>query len=318
MTQQVATEQPAAAGSEAPSVEDRFADQLFGSEQPGEEEQEENQPDSAGTEESAAQPKEETPPAAALEEVEWEGVKLGQYPKETAEKVRSALMAQQDYTVKTQEVAEQRRMVEMRAQAMQHEAQFQQSISQELNQLSTLDAQIAQYKEVNWAALDAQQMMQAKIGLDSLKDQRQELLQQLQGKRTEFDGRINSLRAEARSKGEAFLKKHIPNWGTDAQKELMSYGQAQGYSDVELANVVDPRVILTLHKASQWDKLQSQKGKVIKEAPKVPPVLKPGASNTQTAKATAEAQYRKSLREAKSPGERQQIIQARFANKLGL
>lgn len=300
-------EQPVSTGSEQPSVQDRFADQLFG-EQP---EEEQEQTDSAVVEESAQEPAEKQAEAAALEEVEFEGEKYQLPPK-----LKSALMAKHDYTVKTQEVAEQRRMVEIRAQAMQHEAQFQQSISQELQQLHQLDAQIAQYKEVNWAALDAQQMMQAKIALDTLKENRQSLVQGIEGKRGEFDTRIQSLRAEARTKGESFLKSKIPNWGPDVQKELASYGAAEGYSEVELAQVVDPRIINTLYKAAQWDKFQSQKGKTLQKAATAPPVLKPGASTQQTAKATAENAYRKALREAKSPGERSKLIQERFAQKL--
>lgn len=310
MAQEVATEQPATAGSEQPSVEDRFTGHLFG-EQPGEVQEE--TADSAATEESQEPKAEETPAVPALEEVEFEGEKYQLPPK-----LKSALMAKHDYTVKTQEVAEQRRMVEMRAQAMQHEAHFQQSVAQELNQLSQLDAQIAQYNDVNWSGLGAEDMMRARFALDKLKEDRNNLAQQLQGKRGEFDQKIHSLRVEARNKGEAFLKGKIPNWGPDVQKELQAYGTAEGYSDVELAGVVDPRIINTLWKASQWDKLQSQKGKVLQKAQQAPPVLKPGASSTQTAKATQEATYRKSLREAKTPQERSQIIQARFATKLGL
>jgi hypothetical protein len=308
---QATQEQPASTGSEqTSSVEDRFAGHLFG-EQP-EEEQVETPADSAAPEESAPAEAAETPQAPALEEVEFEGEKF-QLPS----KIKSALMAQQDYTVKTQEVAEQRRMVEMRAQAMQHEAHFQQSVSQELTQLSQLDAQIAQYKEVNWASLGAEDMMRAKFALDQLKEQRSGLEQQIQGKRGEFDNKIQSLRVEARNKGEAFLKKAIPNWGAEVQKELASYGTQEGYSEVELSAVVDPRIIKTLWKAQQYDKLQSQKAASLKTAAKAPPVLKPGASTQQTAKANAENAYRKALREAKSPGERSRIIQERFAQKLG-
>lgn len=309
--------QPAPGPVEQPSLEDRIADQFL----PPDDEQaeqapeaEEAQADSEAAEESA-KPAE---PAPALEEVEWDGVKLGAYPKETAEKVRSALMAQKDYTVKTQEIAEQRRMVDMRAQALQLEGQFQQSVSQELQQLSQLDFQIAQYKTVNWAALNTEEMMRAKMALDTLKEERAKFAGQIQGKRAEFDKKQAAVRAKARADGEAYLKKNIPTWGPDVQKELTSYGISEGYSDVELGNLNDPRVVKTMWKASQWDKLQSQKGSALREAAKAPPVLKPGASTQQTAKATEDATYRKSLREAKTPGERAQIIQRRFAKKLGL
>lgn len=305
-------EQPQAGSEQTQSLQDRFAGKLFGGEQ-SEEQPEETQADLAATEESQTQAAETQTQAPALEEVDFEGEKYQLPPK-----IKSALMAQQDYTVKTQEVAEQRRMVDLRAQALQHEAQFQQSIVQELNQLAQLDFQIAQYNNVDWTSLDAQQMMRAKIAHDSLKESRAAVEKQIEGKRGEFDQKMSTTRAEAKAKGEAFLKRAIPNWGLDVQKELAAYGTSRGYSEVELSQVNDPRFVEALWKASQWDKLQSQKGKALQQTAKAPPVLKPGASNLQTAKATQEAQYRKSLREAKSPGEREKIIRDRFAQKLGL
>lgn len=307
-------EQPVQGSEQPSSIEDRFAGHLFGGEQPEEQEQEQPEAESAATEESETQAEEVQ--QSALEEVEWDGLKLGQYPVEVAQKVKSALMAQSDYTVKTQEVAEQRRMVDMRVQQMQLESQFQQSVTQEVTQLNALDFQIAQFNNVNWGALDTDSMMRAKHSLDQLKEQKQQVLQQIQGKRQEFDGKINHVTQQAKAQGEAFLKKAIPGWGADVQKELATYGVNEGFSDVELASLNDPRMVKTLWKASQWDKLQSTKGKALQQAAKAPPVIKPGASTQVSAKAQSDAEYRKDLRAAKTPSERQKIIQERFSKKL--
>jgi hypothetical protein len=302
------TEQPQA-GSEQPSIEDRIADKLYGPSEEPEVETTEQPAESAAVEEGQPQ---EAPAAPALEEVEWEGEKF-QLPA----KIKSALMAQSDYTVKTQEVAEQRRMLDLRVQSMQLDQQFQQSVSQEVSQLNALDFQISQFNNVNWGALDTDSMMRAKHQLDTLKEQKQAVVQQIQGKRQEYDGKIQNVTREAQKKGEEFLRKAIPSWGPEVQKEIASYGTNEGYSDVELSSLNDPRMVKTLWKASQWDKLQSTKGKTLQKAAEAPPVVKPGASTQQTAKANSENAYRKALREAKTPAERTRIIQDRVAQKFG-
>lgn len=102
----------------------RFA-QALGSEPDNQEEQEQEQPQSEGAEEAPDQESEpeeqndqEQPDEAKFEEVEIDG-KRHRIPAE----LKSAFLMQQDYTRKTQEVAEHRRQVDAYAQQVQQQAQ---------------------------------------------------------------------------------------------------------------------------------------------------------------------------------------------------
>ncbi len=247
--------------------------------------------------------------ADELVEVEFSG-KQYKVPKE----IKDSLMAQSDYTRKTQEVAEQRRMVEHRIQTQQQEAEFNKSVAPELEQLRQMDWQLAAYKGLDWAAMDTETMTRNKVAMDQLKDTRAEAVQTLQGKKAGFDRARDQTMREASNKTNEYLRKHIPQWGPDQARELVNYGLAEGWSDVELNSLNDARQIKALWKAHQWDKLQSQKGKPQAKAANAPPVVKPGASKPNGKPNDTQA-YRTALSKAKTPGQRDAIIQEKLASR---
>lgn len=309
MENQVA-EQPSDDGSPALSPEERFAEKLFGSEQPEGEQQEQEQ--EANPDEQAEDAEgEQTPPAdAELVEVEFSG-KQYKLPPE----LKDALMAQSDYTRKTQEVAERQRLVDLQALQMQHEAQFQQHVQQEFNALAQLEYEISRYKNIDWTNLDTDTYIRTKSVLDQLKEQKGEVEKQIDGKRQQYAQGVQQLMGQAREKGNEYLSKFIPKWGAETQKELASYGQNEGYSDIEIGSLTDARMVKTLWKAMQWDRLQSQKASTTKRANQAPPVAKPGASQANQAKSQSDANYRKQLRSAKTSSAKARLIQERIADK---
>lgn len=303
-----AVEQPSAEDSPALSPEERFANKLFGSEEPEEREQEQAAPE---PDEQAEEPEAEPPQAEAeLVEVEFSG-KQYKLPPE----LKDALMAQSDYTRKTQEVAERQRLVDLQMMQMQHEANFQQSVRSEFNTLAQLDYEISRYKNIDWTNLDTDTYIRTKAVIDNLKEQKSEVEKQIEDKRNQFGQGLQQLMTEARQKGNEYLSRSIPKWGAEAQKELASYGQAEGYSDVEIGSLTDARMVKTLWKAMQWDRLQSQKATTTKRAEQAPPVAKPGASKANQAQSQSDANYRKQLRSAKTSSAKSRIIQERIADK---
>lgn len=306
-----AVEQPSIEDSPALSLEDRIAEKLYGSEQP-EEPEEQEQPALEADEQAEEAEGEEQPAAPELVEVEFSG-KQYKLPPE----LKDALMAQSDYTRKTQEVAERQRLVDLQALQMQHEAQFQQHVQQEFSALAQLEYEISRYKNIDWTTLDTDTYIRTKSVLDQLKEQKGEVEKQIEGKRQQYAQGVQQLMGQAREKGNEYLSRFIPKWGAETQKELASYGQNEGYSDVEIGSLTDARMVKTLWKAMQWDRLQSQKASTTKRAEKAPPVAKPGASNPN-AKAVSEVAYRKALKSARTPEAKSRVIQARLEQKLGL
>lgn len=299
-------EQPVAESTEQ-SLEDRIAEKMFGSSEESEEvaEQEQvEQPDEQTEPEPEAQPQEVK---EEFVEVEFEG-KQYKLPPELKDK----FMAQSDYTRKTQELAEQRRLLDTQVQLQQQENQFRQSVAPEMEQLNKLDIQLQQYKGLDWASMDVETMTRTRIAYDQLKEAREEINQALQGKRQQFDQYRQKVMSEVTQKGHEYLKKHIPNWGSpEIGQQLTKYGLQEGYSDVELSSLTDPRIIKTLWKARQWDELQTNKtSKVVKQAP---PPVKPGA--TKNANFAENMAYHKALKSAKTSSEKAKIIEARLANK---
>ena len=307
MSTETTVEQPATEST----LEDRIAAQFSSGEEaefvPVEDE---NEP-SSEADEQPAETTEQSETQPELVDVEFDGAQYKLPPK-----LKDALMAQSDYTRKTQEVAEQRRMLDAHILMQQQEQQFRQSVVPEATQLQMLDAQLGQFKQLDWSSMDTDTLTRTKHALDQLKDARTELVNAIEGKRGQFNQHMQQLMSEARARGEVYLKRHIPSFGPDVVKELTAYGQAEGFSDVELSTLTDARMIKQLWKAQQWDKLQSQKATTTKRAEQAPPVLKPGASSTKPAQTADDANYRKALKSAKNHSERDRIVQGRLERKL--
>ena len=310
MSEVIENEQSAPSEVES-SLEDRLSAKLFGPEESEDETQEQEQPEEIAAADEQSEEGEDTPAQTPeLIEVEFSG-KQYKLPPE----LKDALMAQSDYTRKTQEVAEQRRMLDNERLMQQQEAQFQQVVSPELQQLQQLDWQLSAYKGLDWSSMDTETMTRTRVALDQLKDARNEIMQSVNGKRDQFNHHLQGLMHEAREKGNEYLKKHIPNWGQDTGRELTSYAMAEGYSDVELGTLTDARMIKTLWKARQWDQLQSQKG-TPKRADKAPPSFRPGASKPMTQQ-NADAAYKKAIRSARNSSDKARVIQSRLEQKFG-
>src|SRR5688572_5839209 len=189
------------------------------------------EPQAQGEEQAEEQPQEaaESQPTEtqeALEEVDFEGEKFSLPPK-----LKAALMRQQDYTQKTQQVSERERMVALHFQRQQFEQSFQQSVGSENQTLSELEAAIKRYNSVDWQALDTDSLVKTRHALDMLKEQRDEVRKKVEGKKGEYEKQMQTLNQEAMQKANEALSRSIPKWGVEVQKELMNYGQSEGYTD---------------------------------------------------------------------------------------
>lgn len=305
-------EQTAPADSTDPL--DATLDRMYGG---GEEVQQEAPPQGEEQPEEQAQ-EAETQSDSEEEDFEFDGLTI-RMPKAAATKLKSAVEGYGDYTKKTQEVADARRMVAVQAQQQQLEAAFQQTVQQDLIQKAQLEAAIKQYENVNWPSLDMETYIRTKHGLDSLKDKLREFEKEMEGKKQKFDSDWKTQQQQYLKQAGDYLSKAIPKWNQDVAKEILEFGVKEGFSDVVMQSVTDPVAVKVLWKALQWDKLQSSKSLTAQRAKNAPPVVKPGATSSVSQEGR-KSEVIKQLHQAKDPGRKKELfdkaLDLKFANLL--
>lgn len=222
-----------------------------------------------------ATPAEESPSEEpSLEEVEYEG-KQYKLPQE----LKDALLRQADYTRKTQEVAELRKQVEPLYEQGQRYAQLAANVGPLIGQYQMLAQRLQHYNTPDtmqrWATLqnsdplayfaERDEQRQAEQALMHVQGQLNAATQQMQQAEV---NRLTTLTQE----GAKVLASRITDWGPDKAKALTQYASKEfGFSPQELQTVVDPRMVLVLHKAHLYDQLQAKQPQVAKQVQKAPP-----------------------------------------------
>lgn len=301
--QNIAPEQtPADSSAPAPSMEDRLLDKFgmggLSDEAPAQ--------DVAPQGEEAA-PEQPAEPSDDSAEVILEG-KTYRVPKE----LKEAVLRHEDYTRKTQEVAERARAIDAQAKALVEREQFQAAHAADLQTLTAIQQQIREYSQMDMSSLTTDQLIKVKMHVDNLKEAERTKLTEVQGKAQEFQQRMSQSLAELQKHGQEVLKKAIKDWNPDTAKALTDYGRSQGYQDHELAQLYDPRHVVTLWKAAQWDKLQEGKPLTNQRASTAAPVLKPGASNPAVNAQMEKARFAKAVKNANSPQDKAKLIEQRL------
>ena len=256
-------------------------------------------------------------PAQSEETVEVE-FDLGESGKETyalPKKIADRFIQHADYTRKTQDLAELRRVTSAEREATNLEKAFSQQTQAERQQMALLDAQIAQYQGLNWGSIeDTGQLIKLREQLNQLKDQRAEVEGKIKAKRGEFDERIKGLTQEAVSAGLKYIQQNIKGYDAKAEKALKDYAQSVGFHAEELSRVIDPRLIVMLWKASQWDGLQSSQAGVLKRVAQAAPVVRPGATQKTVTRVQQAAQ---AIKKATTQKGKQQATEDYFAARFG-
>jgi hypothetical protein len=289
----------------APSVDDRISAALFGEIEPEQQTEavqtaEPEQPQAAEPEqpqsEESAPVEQEAAPEEPEAPPEWEAVKAlklkvplknGAEEREaevTIDELRLGYMRNDDYTRKTKEAAEVKRLAQ--EEAMQGVAKFQEQAVKELKTMEAWITQVAapEMQGVNWNTLAKEdpaefvRLSHRANQLAALKQQIGQKLQQAEQQRTQEE---DAKRAQAIEQAQSQLASDIPNWNAELQQALVKSGRNYGFSDDELAKVYDPKFVKVLHDAHQWQLLQKQKPIAEKKVVEVPKVLRSGANPTK-------------------------------------
>jgi hypothetical protein len=226
----------------------------------------------------------------------------GEEKEVTLDELKKSYQLGSDYTKKTQEVAEQRKVIEQEAKAIiearkvrDDYAQKLQAVEQFLTGTNDSPEDLAAMKEndpIGYAVKVAEMT------------EKKEQLQQVQSERERLAQEQNAVRADEMQKFVAQeaqkLTQSLPEFsdktkGEQIRNNIRNYGKKVGFTDEELSQVYDSRHVLVLHKAAQWDKLQSSKSGVKKKVANAPKTMKGGAKVKQTVTDRTKKQHKRLL-----------------------
>lgn len=240
------------------------------------------------TEEEVEEESEVEEPEVVEEEQTFTIKAAGEEKEVTLDELKKSYQLGSDYTKKTQEVAEQRKVIEQEAKAIIEARKVRDEYSQKLKAvenylLSNNDtpedlAAMSENDPIGYAKVVADMTLK-KEHLQSVQAEQQRLAQQQQSDRT---AQLEQYVKEEASK----LAESLPEFsdkakGEQVRNDIRSYGKKVGFTDEELSQVYDSRHVLVLHKAAQYDKLMSGKAGVKKKVAKAPKTVKSGAKVKQ-------------------------------------
>ena len=247
-----------------------------------EEEVEDDAEQEEGDETEEDSDEEQTEAVSDTETVEFEGKEYN-VPQE----LKDALLRNKDYTIKTQEVAEQRKELDADRDRFQEALQLQTAHTQTYTELGVIDQQLAQFNEIDWEQwrqTDPNATQQAQIQLNQLREQRTQTVDKLNSLQTETQQKHQAETARVVEQNRAKVEKSVPNWNQDTEKAVFDYGIKRGLTENQLANTnYDPVLIGILNDARLFDELK-QKQNVKKVKKKTEPV--PQATRVTKAKKT--------------------------------
>lgn len=311
------SEQTTAPAVDSPSIEQRAA-AIFGDAPQAKPPAPKAEPEAKAEPEQPDQPPEhleatndeskDEPSAPEFEEIEVDG-ELYQIPP----KLKPALQRYSDYTKKTQEVAEQRKLVEhqqaqLRAAAMNQE--FQQAIAPQLHEIAQIESQLAQYDKVNWREIPADDRTLHMLEMQRLEKLHAEKVKGIESKRSEHQQKFNEQLQKLQSEAAAVLKSRIPGWGDETAKGVREWALSNGFTQDEISSIHDPRHAEVLWKASQYDKARSNAKPAVQQAK----AAKPTSSNPMPQQVKDKLAFHKQLNKTQ-PGtpERRRVVEDRAA-----
>jgi hypothetical protein len=254
-----------------------FFDKLLSEPQEAPAEEEDDAPETedeadepAAEEEGESESKDQADEPEA-EEVAVEG-KTFKVPKEVAEIVKKADSLQADYTRKTQEVAERRKVVEDRQQYLEAKEQLLGSAFNEAAELHALQQQLKQFDGLNWSELidqDAPHALRMQV-------MRQQIAQQLQSQQNKVQAAIGQVQqAQALHKqkqmelGHAELQRRLGQIKDQDRQAMLQTAQELGFEEGDMMN---PRALHALHLAAKYMTLQKSKPQVTKRVAEAKPM----------------------------------------------
>ena len=212
----------------------------------------------------------------------------GEEKEVTLNELKKSYQLGSDYTKKTQEVAEQRKVIEQEAKAIIEARQVRdnyqtklQAIEQFLIGQNDNPAELTAMKENDpiGYAVKVAEMTEKKEQLQTVQAERMRIAQEQQMQNNAEMQKF--VQQESQKLAESLPEFSDKTKGDHIRNDIRSYGKKIGFTDQELSQVYDSRHVLVLHKAAQYDKLIAGKAGVKKKVAKAPKTVKSGAKVKQ-------------------------------------
>lgn len=212
----------------------------------------------------------------------------------TLHELKRGFLREQDYTRKTQALANDRKQFEQTANTEISTLRGERAqLAQALGQVQTFMQELLP-KEPDWNALYAQNPGEYAAQRELWRSW-QEQLQGVSAKQrslmeAEQQQNFQQLQQQLQSESERLLEA-LPEWKKPEVKKaerqrLIDWGQKNGFSEQELLSVVDHRALLTARKAMLYDEMMSKKQQLRPVPSKGPKTATPGTAGTKPARAT--------------------------------
>ena len=213
----------------------------------------------------------------------------GEEKQVTLDELKKSYQLGSDYTKKTQEIAEQRKVIETEAKAIIEARQVRDEYSQKLQAVqqflvgsndSREDLTAMKENDPIGYAVKVAEMTEKKEQLQQVQAEQQRIAQQQQADRSAQMQRIVEQESQK-------LAQSLPEFsdkvkGEQIRNDIRSYGKSVGFTDEELSQVYDSRQVLTIHKAMMYDKLVKSKPGMKKKVSNAPKMVKSGAKVKQS------------------------------------
>ena len=218
-----------------------------------------------------------------VEERKTYRVKAGGEEKDvTLEELVTGYQKGDDYTKKSQTLAEARKKVEAHAHEVQQAMQVKEEYAQRLAQVEQFlmsdneQVNLEELKEndpIQYAIKVAEQTeTNKKINL--LRQERAKVQQQQQAYQSQQQHAV--VQNEAKMLSEKVKEFSDPKKAEQIKNDIRSFGKGIGFTDDELAQVYDHRHVIILQKAMEYDKLQKANPSVTKKLSKAPKMSRKG------------------------------------------
>lgn len=268
-------------------------------------ESEQEAPEEQMSQEEEAEPEEAPQEEEAPEPQRFRVKAAGEEREVTFDELVDGYQKGLDYTKKSQTLAEQRKAVESERLAVEQAKQARDAYAQRLNLIEQFLTQqnqgenleaLKESDPIGYAVKFAEKT-EREQQLARVKAERERLLQQqYREQQAQLAQRVESERQRVT---EIIPDYAHPEKGNVIKKQMRDYAVSLGFSENELSQAYDSRMIQALWEASQYRKLQAQKPDVTKKVQEAPRMLKPGVAATQKAAGDeqtkkAHAQLRKS------------------------
>ena len=238
--------------------------------------------------EETVEPEEDTQPTKTFR------VKVGNEEVEvTEEELLSGYSRTADYTKKTQALAETRKAVEAEKAAIEEAKQLRQTYAERLQaieQILTKDTGEENLQELKDTdpigyAIKVAERTEKEKQLMAVRAEQQRIAMQQQAEQQQA---IQAHLAQAQTQ----LKQMIPDFADEVKaevlkKDIRSYAKSVGWTDEDIAQIIDPRAVKSLYDGMMYQKLVANKGAATKKVQNAPKVIKSGTSTPRDSESEA-------------------------------